>query len=50
METLVREGILRIDAVLDARFVYSQVSMQAGGDHGNLALLTSDPFRTPGHC
>ncbi|GAC1622799.1 MAG: hypothetical protein PVS2B2_02640 [Candidatus Acidiferrum sp.] len=39
LEFIVREDISRIDAALDARFVYSQVFTQAGGDHGILDLL-----------
>jgi hypothetical protein len=40
LESIVREDISRIDAVLDGRFVYSQVFTQAGGEHGILDLLT----------
>jgi hypothetical protein len=40
MESLVREDISRIDAVLEARFVHSQVFTQSGGNHGILDLLT----------
>jgi hypothetical protein len=40
LEALVREDVTRIDAALDARFVYSQVFAQAGGEHGILDLLT----------
>jgi hypothetical protein len=40
LEALVREDVTRIDAVLDSRFVYSQVFAQAGGEHGILDLLT----------
>ncbi len=40
LEALVREDVTRIDAALDARYVYSQVFAQAGGEHGILDLLT----------
>lgn len=40
LESIVREDISRIDAVLDGRYVYSQVFTQAGGEHGILDLLT----------
>ena len=40
LEALVREDVTRVDAVLDQRFVYSQVFTQAGGEHGILDLLT----------
>jgi hypothetical protein len=40
LEALVREDVTRIDAALDARFVYSQVFAHAGGEHGILDLLT----------
>jgi len=39
LESLVREDVSRIDAALDARFVYSQVFANAGGEHGILDLL-----------
>lgn len=40
LESLVREDVTRVDAVLDPRFVYSQVFASAGGEHGILDLLT----------
>jgi hypothetical protein len=40
LEALVREDVTRIDAALDSRFVYSQVFVRAGGEHGILDLLT----------
>jgi hypothetical protein len=40
LESLVREDVTRIDAMLDARFVYPQVFANAGGEHGILDLLT----------
>lgn len=40
LESLVREDVTRVDAVLDARFVYSQVFASTGGEHGILDLLT----------
>jgi len=40
LESLVREDVTRVDAALDARFVYSQVFASAGGEHGILDLLT----------
>ncbi|HKV23537.1 MAG TPA: hypothetical protein VJN93_03000 [Candidatus Acidoferrum sp.] len=40
LESLVREDVTRVDAALDARFVYSQVFAQAGSEHGILDLLT----------
>lgn len=40
LESLVREDVTRIDACLDAQFVYSQVFASAGGEHGILDLLT----------
>jgi hypothetical protein len=40
LEALVREDVTRMDAVLDPRFVYSQVFAHAGGEHGILDLLT----------
>jgi hypothetical protein len=40
LEALVREDVTRVDAALDPRFVYSQVSAHAGGEHGILDLLT----------
>lgn len=40
MEAIVREDVTRIDAQLDARFVYSQILASAGGQHGILDLLS----------
>lgn len=40
LESLVREDVTRVDAALDARFVYSQVFASAGGERGILDLLT----------
>ncbi len=40
LEALVREDVTRVDASLDARFVYSQVFAHAGGERGILDLLT----------
>jgi anti-sigma B factor antagonist len=40
LEALVGEDVTRVDAALDPRFVYSQVSAHAGGEHGILDLLT----------
>ncbi len=40
MEGIVREDVTRVDAALDARFVYTQVFANAGGEHGFLDLLT----------
>ena len=40
MESIVREGVARVDAALDQRFVYTQVFANAGGEHGILDLLT----------
>ena len=39
LEAIVREDITRVDAQLDARFVYAQVFANAGGEHGILDLL-----------
>jgi hypothetical protein len=39
LESLVREDVTRIDAALDARYVYSQVFANAGGEHSILDLL-----------
>jgi hypothetical protein len=39
LEAIVREDVTRVDAQLDARFVYSQVFANAGGEHGILDLL-----------
>lgn len=40
LESLVREDVTRVDAAVDARFVYPQVIANAGGEHGILDLLT----------
>jgi hypothetical protein len=40
LESIVREDVTRIDAILDQRFVYAQVFANAGGEHGILDLLT----------
>lgn len=40
LESLVREDVARVDAALDARFVYSQVFASSAGEHGILDLLT----------
>lgn len=40
MEGMVREDVTRVDAALDARFVYAQVFANVGGEHGFLDLLT----------
>lgn len=40
LESMVREDVTRVDAVLDARFVYAQVFANTGGEHGILDLLT----------
>jgi len=40
LESIVREDVTRIDAMLDQRFVYSQVFANAGGEHAILDLLT----------
>ena len=39
LEAIVLEDVTRVDAQLDARFVYSQVFANAGGEHGILDLL-----------
>jgi hypothetical protein len=41
LEGMVREDITRVDATLDARFVYAQVFANTGGEHGILDLLTA---------
>jgi hypothetical protein len=41
LEAIVREDVTRVDAVLDPRFVYSQVFAHAGCEHGILDLLTA---------
>lgn len=40
LESMVRGDVTRVDAVLDERFVYSQVFANTGGEHGILDLLT----------
>jgi hypothetical protein len=40
LESIVREDVARVDAMLDQRFVYAQVFANAGGEHGILDLLT----------
>jgi hypothetical protein len=40
LESIVREDVTRIDAMLDQRFVYAQVFANAGGERGVLDLLT----------
>jgi len=40
LESIAREDVTRIDAMLDQRFVYAQVFANAGGEHGILDLLT----------
>src|SRR6266436_890806 len=40
LESIVREDVTRVDAMLDQRFVYAQVFTNAGGEHGILDLLT----------
>jgi hypothetical protein len=40
LESIVHEDVTRIDAMLDQRFVYAQVFVNAGGEHGILDLLT----------
>jgi hypothetical protein len=39
LEVIVREDVTRVDAELDARFVYAQVFANSGGQHGILDLL-----------
>ena len=39
LESMVREDVTRVDAMLDSRFVYSQVFANVGGEHGILDLL-----------
>src|SRR5712664_4195211 len=39
LEAIVREDVTRVDAQLDARFVYTQVFANAGAEHGILDLL-----------
>ncbi len=40
LESIVREDVTRIDAMLDRRFVYAQVFANVGGEHGILDPLT----------
>jgi len=40
LESLVREDVTRVDAMLDTRFVYAQVFASAGEERGILDLLT----------
>ncbi len=40
LDSIVREDVTRIDAMLDQRYVYAQVFANAGGEHGILDLLT----------
>jgi hypothetical protein len=40
LESIVREDVTRVDAMLDQRFAYAQVFANAGGEHGILDLLT----------
>lgn len=40
LESIVRADVTRIDAALDARFVYAQVFASAGGERGILDVLT----------
>jgi hypothetical protein len=40
LESIVREDVTRLDAMLDQRFVHAQVFANAGGEHGILDLLT----------
>jgi hypothetical protein len=40
LESMVRDEVTRVDAVLDPRFVYTQVFANVGGEHGILDLLT----------
>jgi hypothetical protein len=39
LESIVREDVTRVDAMLDQRFVYAQAFANAGGEHGILDLL-----------
>jgi len=39
LESIVREDVTRIDAILDPRFVYAQVFATTAGEHGILDLL-----------
>jgi hypothetical protein len=40
LEAIVRQDVTRIDAMLDARFAYSQVFAGAGAEHGIIDVLT----------
>ena len=40
LESIVREDVARIDAMLDQRFVYAHVFANGGREHGILDLLT----------
>ena len=40
LEALVRNDVTRVDAILDARFVYTQVFAGAGSEHGIIDVLT----------
>jgi hypothetical protein len=40
LEAIVRQDVTRIDAVLDARFVYTQVFAGSGAEHGIIDVLT----------
>jgi hypothetical protein len=40
LESIVREDVTRVDAMLDERFVYAQVFANAGSERGILDLLT----------
>jgi hypothetical protein len=40
LEAIVRNDVTRLDAVLDARFVYTQVFAGWGGEHGIIDVLT----------
>jgi hypothetical protein len=40
LESIVRQDVTRVDAVLDPRFVYTQVFAGAGAEHGIIDVLT----------
>ena len=40
LEAIVRQDVTRIDAVLDSRFVYTQVFAGSGAEHGIIDVLT----------
>lgn len=40
LESIVRDDVTRVDAVLDTRFVYTQVFAGAGAEHGIIDVLT----------